>query len=107
MRQAGILAAAGLHALDHHVERLVDAHARAARLAAALGGLAGVDAVAHHTNMVYVEVASGRRARLRELLDSRQVRASVGDDGPIRLVLHLDVNDDGIARVADAFAALQ
>ncbi|MDG6348895.1 low-specificity L-threonine aldolase, partial [Luteimonas sp. 8-5] len=86
---------------------LADDHARAARLAAALEGLAGVDAVAHHTNMVYVEVAPARRARLRELLEARQVRASVGDTGPIRLVLHLDVNDDGAARVADAFAALQ
>ena len=107
MRQAGILAAAGLHALDHHVPRLGDDHARAARLAAALQGLAGVDAVAQHTNMVYVEIAPGRRARLRELLEARQVRASVGDTGPIRLVMHLDVDDVGVARVADAFAGLQ
>ena len=107
MRQAGILAAAGLHALDHHVARLADDHARAARLAAALQGLAGVDAVAQYTNMVYVEIAPGRRARLRELLQARQVRASVGDTGPIRLVMHLDVDDAGVARVADAFAGLQ
>ena len=107
MRQAGILAAAGLHALDHPVARLADDHARAARLAAALQGLAGVDAVAQYTNMVYVEIAPGRRARLRELLEARQVRASVGDTGPIRLVMHLDVDDAGVARVADAFAGLQ
>ena len=75
--------------------------------AAALQGLAGVDAVAQYTNMVYVEIAPGRRARLRELLQARQVRASVGDTGPIRLVMHLDVDDAGVARVADAFAGLQ
>ncbi|MDQ2702240.1 MAG: low-specificity L-threonine aldolase [Pseudomonadota bacterium] len=107
MRQAGILAAAGLHALDHHVARLADDHARAAKLGAALDGLAGVESVVQHTNMVYVEVAGERRSRLRERLQAGRVRASVDDSAPIRLVLHLDVNDAGVARVAEAFAGLQ
>ena len=105
MRQAGILAAAGLHALDHHVARLAEDHARAARLAAALRAIPGVDAVEQHTNMVFAEVASAKRQALRDGLQRRQVRASVGDAGPIRLVLHLDVDDAGIARVAEGFRA--
>ncbi|HEU4992032.1 MAG TPA: low-specificity L-threonine aldolase [Luteimonas sp.] len=103
MRQAGILAAAGLHALDHHVARLAEDHARAARLADALRALPGVGAVEQHTNMVFVDVPAARRQGLREQLQRRQLRASVGDSGPIRLVLHLDVHDDAVARVADAF----
>jgi threonine aldolase len=105
MRQAGILAAAGLHALDHHVARLADDHARAARLADALRDVAGVDAVDHHTNMVFVDLAPARRQALREALQQRQVRASVGDAGILRLVLHLDVDDAGVERTVDGFRA--
>lgn len=59
MRQAGILAAAGLHALDHHVDRLADDHANARRLGEGLAQLPGVavdlDSIA--TNMVYLDVS--------------------------------------------------
>jgi threonine aldolase len=103
MRQAGILAAAGLHALDHHVARLADDHARAARLADALRAVSGIDAVVQHTNMVFVDAPPACRPALRDALQQRQVRASVGDAGPIRFVLHLDVDDAGAGRVAEAF----
>ena len=106
MRQAGILAAAGLHALDHHVARLADDHARAARLAGALRGIDGVDAVEHHTNMVFVDVAPALLPRLREAMATRRVRLSIGDAPRLRLVLHLDVDDAGVDRVADGFASL-
>ena len=106
MRQAGILAAAGLHALDHHVERLAEDHARAARLADALRGRNGVTAVVHHTNMVFVDVAPALLPRLRETMVERRVRLSIGDAPNLRLVLHLDVDDAGVERVADGFAAL-
>jgi threonine aldolase len=105
MRQAGILAAAGLHALDHHVARLAEDHARAARLADALRAIPGVEGVESHTNMVFAEFPAARRPVLRDALAQRQVRASVGDTGAIRLVLHLDVDDAGAGRVADAFRA--
>jgi threonine aldolase len=105
MRQAGILAAAGLHALDHHVARLAEDHARAARLVDALRALPGIGAVEQHTNMVFADVPPARRQALRGEMQRRKVRASVGDEGPIRLVLHLDVDDDGAARVAEAFRA--
>jgi threonine aldolase len=105
MRQAGILAAAGLHALDHHVARLADDHARAARLAGALRAVPGAGAVDQHTNMVFADVPNARREALRDEMQRRQVRASIGDAGPVRLVLHLDVDDAGAGRVAEAFRA--
>jgi threonine aldolase len=57
MRQVGILAAACLHALDHHVARLADDHARAKRLADGLAGLPGVQIVAPDTNIVFLDLA--------------------------------------------------
>jgi threonine aldolase len=105
MRQAGILAAAGLHALDHHVARLADDHARAARLADALRDVAGVAAVAQHTNMVFVEVARERLSQLHAAMETRRVRLSIGDAPQLRLVLHLDVDDAGVQRVVEGFRA--
>ena len=102
MRQAGILAAAAQHALDHHVVRLADDHARAARLAEGLRGLAGVRVVAQHTNMVFIEVALERLAQLRAHMEAAKVRVSVGYTPAVRLVTHLDVDDAGIARTVDA-----
>ena len=106
MRQAGLLAAAGLHALEHHVERLADDHARAVRLADALGSLDAVAAVERHTNMVFVDVVPAALPRLREAMDARRVRLSIGDSPRLRLVLHLDIDDTGLQRVVDGFASL-
>lgn len=105
MRQAGILAAAGLHALDHHVARLADDHARAARLAAALNSLGGVTLAEQHTNMVFVQVPRERLPRLREAMQARRVHLVIDDALQLRLVLHLDIDDAGVQRVIDGFAA--
>ena len=104
-RQAGLLAAAGLHALDHHVARLADDHARAARLAAQLGELPGLRLLGQHTNMVFVEVPAERLRELDAHLRDAGIRISIGYLPTLRLVTHLDVDDDGIARTADAFRA--
>jgi len=103
MRQAGLLAAAGLYALDHNVARLADDHARAARLAQALGALPGVAAVEQHTNMVFVDVPPASLPHLRERAEARHVRLSVGDAPRIRLVLHLDIDDTALDRVVAVF----
>jgi threonine aldolase len=106
MRQAGILAAGALHALDHHVARLSEDHARAARLAAALEEIDGVSVAAQHTNMVYVEVPGESLPQLREAMEAKRVRLVIGEDAqPLRLVLHLDVDDAGVDRVVEGFAA--
>ena len=104
-RQAGMLAAACLHALDHHVERLADDHARAARLAAALDGIDGIRLLGQHTNMVFIDVPAERLRALDAHLRQAGIRISIGYLPTLRLVTHLDVDDDGIARTATAFAA--
>jgi len=103
MRQAGILAAAGLHALDHHVARLADDHARAAALADALRALPGMTVTAQHTNMVFMEVPEDRLPALRAHMDGARVRLSIGYTPAIRMVTHLDVDDGALQRAIDAF----
>lgn len=103
MRQAGLLAAAALHALDHHVTRLADDHRRAAHLATQLAKL-GFDATAH-TNMVFVDVPVARQAALKAHLAMHGVVISTGYLPQVRLVMHLDIDDPGIARTLEAFGA--
>jgi threonine aldolase len=112
MRQAGIVAAAGLYALDHHVERMAQDHERARRLAAALAELPGiaVDAGRVDTNIVIFDVAGtgldGERFAERALV-SHGVRFSVLGPASVRAVFHLDVPADGVDRaIAAARAAL-
>ena len=106
MRQAGILAAGALHALDHHVDRLADDHGRAARLAAALSAL-GVEVTGQHTNMVFVQMAPASTTSLVEHMAGAGVRLSPGSEGKLRLVLHLDVDDAGLRRIVDAWATFR
>ena len=103
-RQAGILAAAGLHALDHHVDRLAQDHARAARLADRLRGIAGIDLLGQHTNMVFIDVPADRLRALDAHLREAGIRISIGYLPTLRLVTHLDIDDDGIDRTVAAFA---
>ena len=102
MRQAGLLAAGALHALDHHVARLADDHARAARLGERLAA-AGLQVTAQHTNMVFLDVPVERLPALAAHMDAAHVRVSIGYTAAIRLVTHLDVDDEGIEHVATAF----
>lgn len=104
MRQAGILAAAGLHALDHHVERLAEDHAHAERLASGLAK-AGYEVEPVQTNMVFAKVPADRCAALREHLATAGVTAIISPR--TRLVTHLDVDAGGIDRAVSAFAAFR
>ncbi len=103
-RQAGMLAAACLHALDHHVARLADDHARATRLAEQLRAIDGLAVLGQHTNMVFIDVPVERLRALDAHLRDAGIRISIGYLPTVRLVTHLDVDDAGIARTADAFA---
>nr|WP_119293371.1 low-specificity L-threonine aldolase [Azohydromonas sediminis] len=100
MRQAGVLAAAIDHALDHHVHRLRDDHARAARLADGLRGLPGLAVRSAATNIVFVDVDGGRGGELLAHLGARGILAT-GLIG-LRFVTHLDVDDDSIERTIAA-----
>ena len=103
-RQAGMLAAAGLHALDHHVARLTEDHARAERLAQRLSKIGGIDLLGQHTNMVFIDVPADRLRALDMHLREASIRISIGYLPTVRLVTHLDIDDAGIERAAAAFA---
>ena len=96
MRQAGVLAAAALHALDHHVERLADDHDNARTLAEGLQGLPGVTVHTPQTNIVFVDVAPERAVGVVDRL--RAVGVLCTGLTRLRLVTHLDVSGDDISR---------
>jgi threonine aldolase len=99
MRQAGIIAAAIDHALDHHVDRLADDHDNAERLYAELSVLPGIVGGTVNTNIVYIELESHERGMaLQAALHERGILTAGGQK--IRLVTHLDVTAAMIDRVA-------
>ena len=104
LRQAGYLAAAGLYALEHHVARLADDHARAAAIGKTLATLPWVASVAPvETNIVIFRVAPSQSAEAAVAhLATAGVRALVIAEGTIRLVFHLDVGDDDVEVVLRA-----
>jgi len=102
MRQSGVLAAAALHALDHHVARLADDHANARRLADGLQGIAGVTVTPPQTNVVFVDLAPDKPSDVVSRLAQRGVLAT--GLYRMRLVTHLDVSR---AQVDSAVAVLQ
>ncbi len=102
MRQSGLFAAACLHALDHHVERLAEDHRRAAALAEGLRGLGMFGDVRQATNMVFLAVPRDRCARLEAHLADAGILAAIRPS--TRLVTHLDIDDADIDRALRAFA---
>jgi threonine aldolase len=102
MRQAGVLAAAGIHALDHNVERLREDHENARVLAEGLAAIDGIEVApgGAQTNMVHATVAPERSAPLREFLKERGML--VRGERTIRLVTHLDVDRDDVERFVQA-----
>ncbi|HET6584790.1 MAG TPA: beta-eliminating lyase-related protein, partial [Nannocystaceae bacterium] len=107
MRQAGILAAAGLYALDHHVQRLADDHRRARQLAAALADLPHWDVATPETNLVIARVRAPWR-------DAEQLCAPLRAAGvlcfpnaarEVRFAVHLGLDDDAIAEATTRIRA--
>ena len=109
MRQAGIIAAAGVYALRHHVKRLADDHANARRLAEGLAALPGValDPATVETNIVFFDL-TGRidASTLVERLLERGVRLGAMGSRTVRAVTHLDVGPDGIEWALEAARAI-
>jgi threonine aldolase len=110
MRQVGILAAAGLHALDHHVERLADDHARARRFAEAAASArpGSVDPQRVQTNIVVLDVAGAgwTPAAFVEEAAARGIRLYPVSTTAVRLVWHLDVDDAGTDLAIDELTDL-
>jgi threonine aldolase len=103
MRQSGILAAAALHALEHHVARLADDHALAAKLAQGLAGLQGVSAEKPDTNIVFVDLSGPAQARASGLLPFLAQRGVLATGlYRLRFATHLDVDAAGVDRAIAA-----
>jgi len=104
MRQVGILAAAGIYALDHNLERLSDDHARARRLFDACVEIDGLSPVPPDTNTLRIDVVREDfpADQISQRLEERGVWIlALGPDW-LRAVTHLDIDDDGIDRTIDA-----
>jgi threonine aldolase len=106
MRQVGVLAAACLHALDHHLERLADDHRRARTLAAAFRRAPGVEVPEPDTNIVLVNLEDPAldTARVADALRERGVWMLPFGPRRLRAIVHLDVDDAGIERAGAALA---
>lgn len=103
MRQAGLLAAAGIHALDHHIERLADDHALAKRLAEGLKEIPGLQVEEPRSNIVFVDLIGEARERSAELLEHLKGHGILATGlYRLRFVTHLDVDATGIDRAIDA-----
>jgi threonine aldolase len=96
MRQAGVLAAAASHALDHHIERLAEDHANARTLAEGLAGLPGVTVQPPQTNIVFVDLAPEKAPGVVERLRAAGVLCT--GLYRLRFVTHLNVSADDITR---------
>ncbi|MFC5382258.1 GntG family PLP-dependent aldolase [Aquipuribacter nitratireducens] len=108
MRQAGVLAAACLHALDHHVGRLAEDHARARRIAEACHAAApgSVDPRDVETNIVVLATGDRPGAEVAALAAGKGVRVSSLGPRMVRVVTHLDVDDADVDRACEVLAAV-
>ena len=116
LRQAGVLAAAGIYALENNVDRLADDHARAALLAEGLADIDGIKVNAVNTNMMFISI-DGADSYLQQRLADRGVLCDIlrsrDHKGPspyaqvvgTRLVTHLGISDNDVHTAAAAFAA--
>ena len=103
-RQVGILAAAGLYALEHNIERLAEDHEHALLLAAGLGEIDELEVhkTDQRTNMVFISVSDSKPESLAGFMRDRGILVTV-EENPIRLVTHLDIDRPGIHQTVDAF----
>lgn len=106
MRQAGIVAAAGVYALDYNVDRLAEDHASARLLADGIAAIPGIDPWPVETNLVFfnVEKTGLTAADFHERLQDRGVRIGIKDKYEMRAVTHLDVSPEQVVRAAEAVA---
>jgi threonine aldolase len=105
MRQVGMLAAAGIYALDYHVDRLAQDHALARRLAEGLADVPGLQVEPPHTNILFADLAGPAKERSAELLQYLKERGILATGlYRLRFVTHLDVDAAGIDLTIAAIA---
>ncbi|MBR9975753.1 MAG: aminotransferase class I/II-fold pyridoxal phosphate-dependent enzyme [Bacteroidetes bacterium] len=105
MRQAGMLAAAALHAVEHHLSLLAEDHARARSFAEALSGMQsfGIDRARVQSNMVLLDFAGGpmRATEAQRRLHAEGVEIGMGTGDSLRAVFHLDLDTDAVERAIE------
>ena len=101
LRQSGILAAAGLYALEHNVDRLAEDHARARRLAGALDLIEGVRVETPQSNIIFADVDPSLAGRFAAFLAEAGIRCS-GNETRQRWVTHLDIDDEALEEAMTA-----
>ena len=106
MRQAGIVAAAALYALDHHVDRIADDHARARRLGEGLHDVGvKVDLDQVETNFVQLDVGPDRAAAMERMKERGVLVSTTVHPTIVRAVTHLDISDEDIETAIEAIPA--
>ena len=110
LRQAGIVAAAGLYALEHHVDRLAQDHANALRFAERVDGVNGLNVLYKplESNLVFMDVsATGHSAlALSSALERQGINIGAMDERIMRAVTHLDVSSEQVEQAASALLTL-
>jgi threonine aldolase len=98
MRQAGIVAAGAVYALDHHVDRLAEDHENAKHLEVGLAGIEGITVDPTETNMVFFDISGldTTAGKFSELVAERGLGVSTLGGSYVRAVTHLDINRAGI-----------
>ncbi len=107
MRQVGMLAAAGIFALDHHVDRLVQDHQHAGMLAAALQKLSIIEEVAPAPTNIVVARTKITATALAGELNKQGIRIGVVDEHTVRIVTHLDLTEEKVAYTIEAINQLE
>ena len=103
MRQAGMLAAAGIYALDNHIDRLRDDHVLARMLAEGLARIPALQVEIPQTNIVFVDLTGSAKGRTAELIEYlKEMNILVNGASRLRFVTHLDVDASGISATIDA-----
>jgi threonine aldolase len=107
LRQSGMLAAAALYALDHHLDRLADDHANAKMMADAIAGAGGCTVVPPDTNIVMIDLPAGRKTDpIVEAAKKAGVAISEWSATRIRLVTHLDVSPEDCRKASDVIVGV-
>ncbi len=107
MRQSGILAAAVLYALDHHIDRLADDHSNARGFASVVDGVAGAAVVPPDTNIVMIDLPPGRDAFATVAAAARRgVLTSPWSSSRVRAVFHLDVDASAARKAGEVMAEI-
>ncbi len=108
MRQAGIIASAGLYALENNIERLSEDHRRAKIFAEAVAEMPNfsINTENVQSNIVFIEVGKGNTEKTIEKLSKQGVNILSIDDSTIRVVFHLHITDEDLENVIDAFGKI-